>query len=58
MGGSSNDGLYEQYAGKFKNTAIENFKTVYQKHSRYSDPIKKYDPKIIVPGTTIITNRD
>ncbi len=58
MGGSSHDGLYEVYAGKFKNQAIENFKKVYKKYEKFKDPIKRYNSAEIVPGTTIITNRD
>ena len=58
MGGSSHDGLYEVYAGKFKNPAIQNFKKLYKKYEKYKDPAKKYNNSEIIPGTTIITNRD
>lgn len=43
MGGSSHDGLYEVYAGKFKNLAIEEFKSRYKKFEKIKDPLKKYN---------------
>lgn len=43
MGGSSHDGLYEIYAGKFKNPAIEEFKSRYKAYKKFKDPLKKYN---------------
>lgn len=58
MGGSSHDGLYELYAGKFKNPAIEEFKSRYKVYEKLKDPLKKYSDSSIIPGATVITNRD
>lgn len=38
MAGSSQDGLYEVYAGKFKNPAIEEFKSRYKIYEKFKDP--------------------
>lgn len=58
MGGSSHDGLYEVYAGKFKNPAIEEFKSRYRIYEKFKDPLKKYNTSEIIPGATVISNRD
>ena len=58
MGGSSVDGIYDIYKGKFKNQAIQKFKSVYKRLEKFKDPFRKYDSTMIIPGTTIITNKD